>query len=86
MGFFWPGIISPKDGATVNSTRLIVLGKTDPNTTVTVNNLLVSVSDNGEFRKVINVFPGKSTITIKASNKFGRQTIVKKEVLIKSGT
>ncbi|PIZ99652.1 MAG: hypothetical protein COX78_01595 [Candidatus Levybacteria bacterium CG_4_10_14_0_2_um_filter_35_8] len=86
--FFSPQvyIISPKDGAIVNSTRLTVLGKTDSNTTVTVNNLLVSVGNDGEFRKVINVFPGKTTITIKAVNKFGRQTVVKKEVLIKPST
>ena len=76
-------IISPKDGAIVNSTRLTVLGKTDPNATVTVNSFLVSLNNDGEFRKVINVFPGKSTITIKVITKFGRQTIVKKEVLIK---
>lgn len=85
--FFSPQvyIISPKDGATISSTRFTVLGKTDSNATVTVNDLLVSVGSNGEFKKVINVFPGKSTIIIKAANKFGRQTIVKKEVIVKPG-
>jgi cytoskeletal protein RodZ len=79
-------IISPKDNAVVNSTRLVVLGKTDANTTVTVNNLLVAIDGSGEFRKVISVFPGKSTITIKVINKFGRQTVIKKEVVIKPTT
>ncbi|PIP74278.1 MAG: hypothetical protein CO135_03940 [Candidatus Levybacteria bacterium CG_4_9_14_3_um_filter_35_16] len=83
--FFSPQvyIIAPKEGATISSTRFTVLGKTDSNATVTVNGLLVSVDNNGEFKKVINIFPGKSTIIIKAANKFGRQTVVKKEVVVK---
>lgn len=80
--FFGPPvyIISPEDNAVVSSNRVAVLGKTDPNATVMVEEFSVSVDTNGEFKKVISVFPGKTTITIKVINKFGRGTIVKKTV------
>lgn len=80
--FFGPSvyIISPEDNAVVGSNRVTVLGKTDPNATVMVEEFSVSVDTNGEFKKVINVFPGKTTIVIKATNKFGRETTVKKTV------
>lgn len=80
--FFGPSVyvISPEDNAVVSSNRVTVLGKTDPNATVMVEEFPVAVDTNGEFKKVISVFPGKTTITIKVINKFGRETIVKKTV------
>lgn len=76
-------IASPGDNAVVYSSRVVVVGKTDPNATILVDTFPVSVNSNGEFRKVINLFPGKSTITIKATNKYGRQSVEKRTVDIK---
>lgn len=83
--FFGPSvyIISPEENAFVSSNRVTVLGKTDSNATVMVEEFSVSVDTNGEFKKVINVFPGKTTITVKVTNKFGRETIVKKTIEFK---
>lgn len=79
-------ISSPKDLANVSSSQITVYGKTDSNATVYVNQDAVSVDGSGNFQKVINVFPGKTTITVKAINKFSRQTTKKIEVNVASGT
>ncbi|MFH1186828.1 MAG: helix-turn-helix domain-containing protein [Candidatus Levyibacteriota bacterium] len=76
-------IISPEDNTIVKSTKVTVLGKTDPNATVMIEEFSASVDPDGEFRKVINVFPGKTIIEIKVTNKFGRQTVVERTIEIK---
>lgn len=78
-------VSSPANNSVIYSSRVVVLGKTDPNATVFVDNFPVSVNTNGEFRKVMSLFPGKSIITIKSINKYGRQSIEKRTVEIKLG-
>jgi cytoskeletal protein RodZ len=60
---------SPKDNA-VLSQDITVVGKADSEATVTVNNAMVSLGTNGE-------------IVVKAKNKFGKETIVKRVVTVK---
>jgi len=45
-----------------------------------VNKNVVSVEKNGSFEKTISVFPGKFTIDVKAINKFGKTSEVKRTV------
>lgn len=82
--FFAPALTvnSPKDNAIV-SQDVLVTGRTDSDATVTVNNEQTSVGDNGDFSKKISLFPGPSEIVIKAKNRFGKETVVKREVVIK---
>ena len=68
-------VISPMDNAVISSSKVDIQGKTDPDTTVYVDNDEVSVDASGNFSKSINVFPGKVTIVIKSINKFQRETI-----------
>jgi cytoskeletal protein RodZ len=76
-------IVTPKNQTVVVGSRVIVTGKTDPEATVAVNNNPVAVDQDGAFKKNLSVFPGKSEITIKSINKFGRQTIVIREIDVK---
>jgi cytoskeletal protein RodZ len=78
-------INSPKEGATTAS-QIKIAGQTDPNATIYVNNDAVTVDQNGNFEKVINVFPGKTTVTVKAVNKFSKQTEKNLEINVKPGT
>jgi len=78
-------ITSPKTG-TVLSSQIKVAGKTDPNTTVYVDKDAVAVDQDGNFQKVINVFPGKTTITVEAVNKFSKQTQKSVQIEVKAGT
>ncbi len=73
-------ITSPKNLSVNSSSQITVLGKTDPNATIYVNSDAVSVDESGNFQKVIFVFPGKTIITVKAINKFLKETTKKIEV------
>ncbi len=65
-------IKSPKEGSIVKQ-DIEVVGKTDGNAIVTVNNDPVFVKSNGEFVKKITLFPGETSIIIKAKNRSGRE-------------
>lgn len=82
--FFSPRITlhTPKEGATLGQ-DVQVTGETDPSVLVFVNEDQVTVSEEGEFRKTITLFPGENTVTIVARNTFGKETIIKREVMIK---
>lgn len=83
--FFNPplSVSQPHEGLSA-TTDIVVSGKTDPNVVLTVNNLPVAVEQDGSFTKRITVFPGRNLITIKAVNNFGRETIVSRQVVVKS--
>ncbi len=79
-------ISAPAENAVISSNVVTVIGKTDSNATVFVDKFSVSVDSNGAFTKVINVFPGKTTIIIRVVNRFGKETILKRNLEIKSGS
>lgn len=76
-------ISSPKEGDAIASQEVVITGKTDSNATVFINNETASVDKEGNFRKKINVFEGKTKITIKSVNKFGRTTIIERNIEVK---
>lgn len=74
---------TPKENAVSKSQSITVTGKTDPTNTVSVNNTPVSLDQDGTFKKMIDVFPGKTIINIKAVNPSGKETIIERPVEIK---
>jgi len=76
-------VLSPNERAVVSSRTITVSGKTDPNATVFVNEETASLDSDGNFKKVINVFPGKIKIVIKAVNRFGKETIMERRIEVK---
>lgn len=75
----------PPPNAVINSLTINVTGKTDPDATLTVDDNQVSVDENGNFTKQITVFPGSTIITLKAENRFGKVTIIRRNVTVKQG-
>ncbi|MDP2649385.1 MAG: helix-turn-helix domain-containing protein [bacterium] len=73
----------PKDNEVFSSKQVTVSGQTDPNATVYINNISVSLNENGIFKRNIDLFPGKTTIKIKAVNRFGKETNAQRVVEIK---
>lgn len=73
-------VSSPKQNAVLTSQTITIQGTSDPSNTVLVNNEPVSLDTNGAFKKSIDVFPGKTTITIKAVNTFGKETLIKRDI------
>jgi cytoskeletal protein RodZ len=82
---FNPGlsVSYPVDNSVISSQSITVVGKTDPNAIVFVNSEQTSVDKDGNFKETINVFPGKSKITIKSINNFNRTSIVERSIQVK---
>lgn len=76
-------VSKPQDGEIVKTQKVDVVGKTDPNTTVFIDNETASLDREGNFRKTINVFPGRVKITVKAVNNFSKTTIVDRYIEVK---
>lgn len=77
-------IKSPPENSVINSNSVTILGKTDPNVSVYINNTAVPLDTDGRFRKDIEVFSGKSSIQIKVVNRFGKQTVILRHIEVKS--
>lgn len=75
-------IYSPKEREIVTS-PVEITGKTDSNATVFVNNSAVFLEEKGMFKKNLDVFLGKNTITIRAVNRFGKETKIERHVEVK---
>lgn len=76
-------VTEPKEGA-VTSQDITVTGETNPAMTLTVNGSPVTLEQNGTFIKRIVAFPGKATITVKAVNRFGRETVILRNIDVKT--
>lgn len=71
---------SPAANSVVTTDQVEVLGKTDPDAILTINDQTVAVNENGTFDAKINLTPGLNTITIVASNKFQRQSTISRNL------
>lgn len=82
--FLSPGlsVVSPTENAVVVSQIVTITGKTEQNTTLTVNDLPVYIDKDGNFRKDLSVFSGQTTIVIKAENNFGRKTTILRHITV----
>ncbi len=67
-------IDSPVNQEVFSDTRVDVLGKTDSDSTVTINGVSVLVRPDGKFFDQISVEPGINTLTIIASSRLGKTT------------
>ena len=72
----------PKDNMTLSAQTIVVSGTTNPDSTVYVNNNPVAVSENGNFKKEIDVVPGENKIIIKSVNRFGRTTALTRVIKV----
>lgn len=67
---------TPANNSVVNTEKIEVAGKTDPEVTLVINDQKVPVAENGSFDVSVPLSPGLNTLTITATNKFKRQTTV----------
>ena len=51
-----------------------------------VNNDPVTLEKDGSFKKTLDLFSGKTTITVKAVNRFGKETVIKRQIEIIPGS
>lgn len=61
-------VISPEDGIYINETEVLVIGMTDPNVTVTVNDVIVEVDTLGLFNRTLTLSEGLNVIVVVATS------------------
>lgn len=71
---------SPENNQVFITSIVEVSGETDPDVTLYINNIPITLDENGKFKKTISVFPGSETITIKAVSRFGRETVIQRHI------
>ncbi|MDP1845934.1 MAG: DUF4115 domain-containing protein [Candidatus Moranbacteria bacterium] len=75
-------ITEPLGDEAIEGNSIDVIGFTDQDAKLTINDQSVLVNDNGEFRESILLQEGLNAITISATNRFGKN--VSKKINIKS--
>ncbi|MFZ5535661.1 MAG: helix-turn-helix domain-containing protein [Patescibacteria group bacterium] len=73
-------VTSPVNQQIVTGSRVVVEGKTAPDTTVMINGVSTIVRDDGRFYEQVAVEPGVNKITIVATTRFGKVTSETREV------
>lgn len=76
-------INSPQDQAEVESSSVLVEGKTDPEVKLTVNSQEIPVGVEGYFKEEVAVSSSVHKLVITSTNKFGQTTTVERTVYLK---
>jgi len=76
-------VITPIENAVLDTTRVMVSGRTDQNASVFVNGEPAFIDKDGSFQKNVTFFSGKETLEVTAVNRFGKETKVKRHIEIK---
>jgi cytoskeletal protein RodZ len=71
---------SPANQLVTREHRVDVLGSTDPDATVTVNGITISVRADGKFFDQVSLDPGVNKISVVATSRFGKTTTIVREV------
>ena len=93
FSYLWIGfknIISPPDLNVINPLKDMIIsdnfiditGETEPKAQITINGEFVLGNKEGLFEKRINLKNGLNTITIISKKKYGREAIVKRQILV----
>jgi hypothetical protein len=69
-------VLSPQDGAVVNTPQIQVTGTSTPGSVVTVNDVILIVGADGQFTAAIPLEEGPNLIEVIASNDSGSETSV----------
>lgn len=76
-------IYEPKEGAVVETSQLLVSGKTDPDAVLEINNQPVLLEEDGKFTSKIEIFEKTSEIIISAKSRSGKETLIKRKIIPK---
>jgi len=73
-------VFSPGDNENVYQEKVEVMGKSQPDVLLTINDIPVFVTSEGEFFYQLEVFPGENKIVIMAKNKLGKESKIERVV------
>ncbi|SRR5258708_931305 len=72
----------PTDGQVVTNSSFTVIGKTDPDATVTIDNQSALLNDQGEFSTQIDVSKNTNEIDVVARSRSGKTTVIKRRIRV----
>lgn len=73
----------PLQDQIVEDRKIEVIGKTNPDATVTINGVSALVRTDGKFYDQISLDPGVNTITVIATSRFGKSTTLVRKIGLK---
>lgn len=71
---------APKEDVVTREEEIAILGNTDPDATLTINNEPILVKEDGKFYKDIPLTVGQNTLVIEATSRVGEKTTVVKQI------
>lgn len=75
-------VSTPSDNLLTASHRVVMEGRTEPGSTVTINGARVSTSLDGSFKEALDLRTGANVITIVASKKFAKPNTIYRRVVV----
>lgn len=75
-------VSSPDENEAISKKVIEVVGVTDPDATIEVNGQSALVDQDGNFIEEIEVAVGLDKITIKATSRSGKETVVERNVIV----
>lgn len=75
-------IIAPADNLLIQESAYTVIGQTEPEAEVQINEAIVLSNDRGRFSQAVNLKKGINTLTISAKKKYSRPRIEVKQILV----
>lgn len=75
---------NPVDGQSVSGNSFVVVGRTDPDASILVNNQPTIVEEDGRFSTEIEISEGTTEIVVVAKSRSGKETIVRRKIIPKN--
>jgi len=75
-------LFSPTQGLATSNKNIEILGKTIPGVTVEVNGEVLPLLVSGEFKHLLVLGQGVSTITISAKKRYSRTSTIERQIYI----
>ena len=75
-------ISQPKDGQVSSEPAILIEGQTDPEATIAVGGQLVALDKGGQFSFRVPLNPGENKISVVATSKSGKTTILTRRVIV----
>lgn len=76
-------IVSPRSGDTVSSSRIEVTGVAENVSDISLNDRAIFIDGKGNFKEVLLLSYGYNILTLKAHDRFGRETLEILELIYK---
>lgn len=75
-------VFQPQEGQRIQDKRVEVIGQTDRDVTVRINDRPVFLSPKGDFRFQLDLLSGENKIVIEAANRRGRESKIERTVFV----